>query len=361
MSYFKFLFLLFICLTCINASSKSYYSIEEFQNIHKNEKKLYESFDKIIKKPAKKINNNNEKIKIVVVYPGKQLSDYWRRSKVSFQMRLDELNINYELIDYFTKPSDLRKQSKSLLKAMKDDVDYLVFTLDANKHSKFIDRILAKEKPKLILQNITTPLKKWKNNPPFLYVGFDHELGSKMLADYFMKQTNKTGKYAVLFGTNGYVTQMRGKEFIKYIKKNSDLKLVDTYYTNFSKEKAILATQELVKNHGDLDFIYACSTDIALGVAEVLKKNDLCTKIIINGWGGGSAELEALTKQSIDVTLMRMNDDNGIAMAEAIKLDLENKREEIPQVYFGEFKLITKDIDLLKLDELTKKAFRYSK
>ena len=44
---------------------------------------------------------------------------------------------------------------------------------------------------------------------------------------------------------------------------------------------------------------------------------------LINGWGGGSAELEAIERGDLDVTVMRMNDDTGIAMAEAIKWDLD--------------------------------------
>ena len=81
------------------------------------------------------------------------------------------------------------------------DTDYLVFTLDLKKHSKFVQRILGKKKPKLILQDITTPLKEWGNKQPFLYVGFDHVIGSRMIADYYMKNIKAKSKYALLYGT----------------------------------------------------------------------------------------------------------------------------------------------------------------
>ncbi len=58
---------------------------------------------------------------------------------------------------------------------------------------------------------------------------------------------------------------------------------------------------------------------------------------------------------------MRMNDDNGVAMAEAIKLDITSQSNKIPLIYSGQFVLIDKNIDDVKLDSLKQKAFRYSK
>ncbi len=93
----------------------------------------------------------------------------------------------------------------------------------------------------------------------------------------------------------------------------------------------------------DIKFIYACSTDIALGVIEVLKQRNLLGKIEVNGWGGGgNSELEAIEKGELDITVMRMNDDNGVAMAEAIKLDLENKSSLVPTIYSGDFAVLKK-------------------
>lgn len=79
---------------------------------------------------------------------------------------------------------------------------------------------------------------------------------------------------------------------------------------------------------------------------------------MINGWGGGSAELDAIAKKELDVTVMRMNDDTGIAMAEAIKLDLEHK--PVPTVFSGDFEIVTKNDSPERLSKLKKYAFRYS-
>ncbi len=72
----------------------------------------------------------------------------------------------------------------------------------------------------------------------FLYVGFDHFVGSKYLADYYISKTKGEGNYAVLYGSRGYVSLMRGKEIVRYISSKSNLKLIHEYYTDFNKEKA---------------------------------------------------------------------------------------------------------------------------
>lgn len=344
----------------IYANTNDYYQIDEYINYSK-QSKISTSFIKTIQDDAKSIKQNKKKVKIVMVYPGNQISDYWRKSKLSFEKRLNELNIQYELIDYFTKPAiQIKEQSKHLLKAIKNNTDYLIFTLDAKKHAKFIERIISKKKTKLILQNITTPLKKWKNRQPFLYVGFDHFTGSKLLADYYIKSSGGKGNYAVLYGPKGYVSFMRGSKFIDYVSLNSDLKVIHEYYTDFNKEKAKKATLDLLKRDSNIKFIYACSTDIALGVIEVLKEKNLLGKIKVNGWGGGNSELSAIEEGLLDITVMRMNDDNGVAMAEAVKLDIIGLKKQVPTIYSGEFKVIKKGIRKEELEECKKRAFRYT-
>lgn len=341
-------------------ADSDFFLVDDYLAKNKNEQEKSTLFAKVVQKSPEPLTGKNSKVKIVMLYPGNQVSDYWRRSKVSFEKRMDELGIKYELVDYFTRPVELTKQASVLNKILSENVDYLIFTLDAKKHAKFVERILNKKRPNIILQNITTPKKKWEKTKPFLYVGFDHVIGAKILADKYIEKTAGEGKYAVLYGPRGYVSKMRGEEFINYVSKKSRLKLTQSYYTNFDKKRSKLATLDLLKREKDLKFIYACSTDIALGAIEALRETGNLGKIMVNGWGGGSSELDAISKGELDFTVMRNNDDNGVAMAEAIKLDLLGKKQQIPTVYSGEFFLVEKGISQEKLESLKKSAFRYS-
>ena len=277
----KRVMLYIIFINIVLFGNDNYILVNEYYEKNKEQKPIFEKFSKVVSKNGKRIDlKQNKPVKIYMVYPGQQVSDYWRRSKTSFEARLKEIGIKYELNDYFTKPgTEIGKQANALFKALSNDVDYLIFTLDAKKHLKFINMILNRKKPKLILQNITTPIKSLGENQPFLYDGFDHSIGTKILAKEYIKQIGINGKYAVLYGPVGYVSYMRGDTFIDYLNKNSNLKLMDSYYTNFNKQKAKLATLDIIKNHKDINFIYACSTDIALGAIEALKENNLIGKI----------------------------------------------------------------------------------
>lgn len=83
-------------------------------------------------------------------------------------------------------------------------------------------------------------------------------------------------------------------------------------------------------------------------------------KVRTNGWGGGGQELEEIAKGRLAFTVMRMNDDNGVAMAEAIALDQQDRPGDVPLVYSGEFTLVTQDHDTERIEALKRHAFRYS-
>ncbi len=74
-----------------------------------------------------------------------------------------------------------------------------------------------------------------------------------------------------------------------------------------------MAALNIAKQYPDVKFIYACSTDIALGAIEGLQEKNMLQNIMVNGWGGGTPEIKAIEKGELDVTVMRINDDNGVA------------------------------------------------
>ena len=57
---------------------------------------------------------------------------------------------------------------------------------------------------------------------------------------------------------------------------------------------------------------------------------------------------------------MRMNDDNGVAMAETIRLEILGRKDEVATIFSGEFGLVSKEVSMEELSFLKKKAFRYS-
>jgi autoinducer 2-binding protein LuxP len=314
--------------------------------------------------PPKLTRKLTSPISIAIIFPGLQASDYWRRTRQAFEARLKQAKVPYFIDAHFTQADALRLQENHIRRAMKKRPRYLIFTLNVMRHMRLVEQIIGRGDSKLIIQNMTTPMKAWEGTQPFLYVGFDHEIGSRLLAEEFLKRIGTKGHYALFYGPRGYVSQMRGDTFNSYIQQKSNLKMVASYYVGFNRQKARQGALELLTSQSAsaLDFIYACSTDIALGVADALQQTGKTGKILINGWGGGSAELEMLRNKTLDFTVMRMNDDSGVAMADAVIMDLNgNPSDTIPTVYSGQMRLVTKEMPETQLRQFTNQAFRYSK
>lgn len=362
----KILLLSFVFSVSLAASTQAaaqvlngYWRYQEFLDLNPAQQALTDQMIQAVRQPPALLSIEQDKpIHISVVYPGQQVSDYWARNIKAFEMRLDELGIRYQINQVFTRPNvDIRQQSLSLMEAIRNKSDYLVFTLDTIRHRKFIEQLLSSNQTKIILQNITTPVKSWGDRQPFMYVGFDHEIGTMKLVDYYKKSAPKNSAYSVLYYSEGYVSDARGDSFIQEMSRDSKYHLASSFYTKATRDSAFDATLRILKQTPDINFIYACSTDVALGAMDALQQQNR-EDITLNGWGGGEAELDALQNSTLDVTIMRVNDDAGVAMAEAIKWDLEGK--PVPTVYSGDFELVTKEVSSADIEKLKKRAFRYS-
>lgn len=361
----KHLILTLLALAILTATNQAlastYISLEELNGEHPEQSLIVQNFKAIVAAKGIPIapNTQTQPVRIAFIYPGKQLSDYWKRSVLSFKRRMDEIGLRYELSDYFSQPGDIRLQEAQLRKALATKPDYLVYTLDMERHKRLVERLIHKGKPKVILQNITTPVKEWHDRQPFLYVGFDHVTGTRMLAAAINTLLPQGGTYGVLFHSRGYISKMRGDSFIHIMNKSGKWKLKDSYYTDGDRKKAKYATLDLLQDP-ELKLIYSCSTDISFGAIDGLTKAGKLSSVILNGWGGGSSELQAIRRGNIDLTIMRINDDNGIAMAEAIHLDVEGKTRQVPIVFSGDFAIVTKDTSEQQLQVLKERSFRYS-
>ncbi len=340
-------------------AAQEYITINSYIEQHPEQSAVMADFAEIVRAAAKPGAQSERPLRIAVIYPSKQASDYWYRSLVSFEQRLQNLQLSYELKPFFSRVAvDVALQSRQLSKALHWQPDYLVFTLDTAPHSRMIERILAQGKPKLILQNMTTPLQRWQAHQPFMYVGFDHAQGTRLLAKRMLEEINYQGKYLMLYHSPGYVSQMRGDTFASEAAKYSDVTQVGAYYTNNNSEKAYRATLATLQKHPDMKMIFACSTDIALAALRALRESNRLD-ILLNGWGGGDLELQAL-QQGLDLTVMRINDDNGIAMAEAIKLDQQGQQARIPHIFAGDIELLDKEQPRSEINQLIQQSFRLS-
>lgn len=265
-----------------------YFYADEYLEMHPEQVGISDAFEMIVQENASVLESRpEESVDISIIYPGNQVSDYWRRSVDSFTARMNEIGIVYKINEHFTEVGkDIPKQEEAIRSALTNDPDYLIFTIDAKAHQKIIEQIIEQGKTKIILQNITTPFGKWEGNQPMLYVGFDHKYGSELIAREYIDMFDGKGTYGLLYFTQGYVSEMRGDTFIDYLETQSEFELAASYYTDGDRQKSKIAALDLINNNPDIKFIYACSTDVSMGAIDALKELDMLGKIAVNGWGG---------------------------------------------------------------------------
>lgn len=340
-----FKYLLFICFFSIFVNVKA-------DVYERNQNEFKHLIDQVSLLPVVK---RNKEIKIAVVYPGLQASDYWQRSLSALRGRLDDLGMKYKLDIRFSQPhiqQDL--QEAHILEMLERDPEYLVYTINSLRQQRMVEALLQREGPKLIIQNLTRPIADWYDIQPLIYIGFDHVEGALKLAEYFRQRFPQGSQYGIIFWGNGVVSDQRGLTFERKI--GTYHQLAASYYTE-TRDQAKRSTLRMLKNNPELKYIYVCSTDAALGAVDALKELKR-SDVAINGWGGGQAELDAFQKGLLDVVLMRVNDQNGIAMAEAIRLDLLN--QPVPSVYAGDFRVLIQGMDASVINRYIKEAFVYS-
>jgi len=360
----KLILLVFLTTFSFNAycdDALKYYTIDEYFRMYPQQKELSEIFADRVSQKAEKMKMRQKKaIKLAVVYPAIQQSNYWRDSVTSIEKRLQDIGIRYEMLKYYSRPSgDYRLQAMQISEVAKSDVDYLIISVDNTNVRRLVPSLVSKKKPKVMIQNLTTPLKIWDNAQPFMYVGFDHIEGAKIIADEYSKLFPTGAKYLMLYGTRGTVSTQRGGGFESYGLSKGFVP-VAKFYTDFKVESAYQATKTTLEKYGNIDFIYACSTDIAIGATKAVNEAGLTGKVIVNGWGGTLNELKLLKEKLLDFTVIRMNDDNGVAIAEAIKLDLSGQANKVPQIFSGEFSTATNEMTWDEINKLKERALRYS-
>lgn len=340
--------------------NNTYQTIDEYLAENPQQQRLMAQFsDQVVAEPvAVKAGQISRPVRIVATYPGLQKSDYWRKNIKALTRRLELLQITYELTDLpYRINADIEEIRQKVEQAMTASPDYLIMTLENKQERELAEEILATDKTQLILLNLTTPVKSWRSRQPMLYVGFDHIIGSKMIIEHIQSSSNDPINVGILFRAPGYVSQMRGGVFMGST-KNSNLKLKSAFYTQSDSESSRQAAMTMLNQHPDIDWILSCSTDVSLGAIEAIHSLGLEDGIKVNGWGGGQAELDAIQQGTLALTVMRMNDDSGIAIAEAIKN--HELSIPVPQIHSGRFTLIDQTMTTEQIQLAASKAFRYS-
>ncbi|NLQ17280.1 substrate-binding domain-containing protein [Marinomonas sp. M1K-6] len=316
---------------------------------------LAEQFTTIVNSPPNPLRVAQKKpVRIALLLFGDAQSIDNKALLVSFKRRMRELGIDYRLDTYLDQRAD-EQDYEPYFKIEAAQPDYLVVTTFGSMQRRFLERFLRTGKTKVILYDFASPLTHWVNHPPLMYIGFDQQKATRMLASYLDRQLPPASRISALVLPDGYLGHVRCDvfldEMVRYKRHVSRVLVVPD-----DKQQAYEAAQLLLADQ-PADFIFSCAQGISDGVIAALNERGE-SAIQTNAWGGAVKWVAGLQVKTVKVNMLFRKDDLSIAVAESIKLDLEGRN--MPTLFMAHSALIPAELDAESLRLMMQQAHHYS-
>lgn len=342
------------------AQERGYFLLPELHEMMPEERTKMEEFMQRVQADTVKSDKTfDAPLKIALMFPSLETSDAWARLNISTRARLEEMGIPFEVTEFMIRPDEHDRQGVQVEQVLAGDFDYVVIGPSEYQVQKSNIARLAESLPTLVM-NVVNPFVDTlgTDKQPITHVGFDHTIGAEALCQWVIGETGGEGTFALVRYIPGLIDSQRSDHFADCLTENSNMTMVDEYEANGDRELAFSGGQALLSRHPDLTMLHAGNTAVALGVLSAATERGRLDDVIINGWGGGADELKSIKEGGLKVTAFRVNDDWGVAVAEAIRAHAEG--EEVPVVLAATIKPIDYTMSPEEIDAETDYAFRYS-
>lgn len=301
-----------------------------------------------------------EPVKIAVIYPSQDVSDFWLRAFLAMEARLNEIGLPYEAVQYASGMGDHQLQATYTDQVLNDDFEYVIFGPTELSLQQDNVKTLMDGGKKVIVLNYDAVVQEWGDDQPMMYATFSHLFGALNVCNWVLENLGTEGTYAMIRGTPGSIDDQRSGGFRDCLAENSDWKMAYEHYGNFLREGGFDGAQQIISAYPEVTLIHNANTAMAMGAISAVQAAGAGDRVGVTAWGGTGDELEALREGELLATPMRMGDDVGVAMAEAIRLDLEGRNDEIPLVFLGRIDIVSSSSGPEVVDAFEREAFRYT-
>lgn len=300
-------------------------------------------------------------IEIAVIYPSQDVSDIWLRSFIAMTERLEELQIPFNVTQFASGMGDHDLQTTYVEQAIEEGYDYVIFgPTELSVQQDNIKRLIDHEGLEVIIWNNDLVIKAWGDEQPLGYHGYAHLDGARRMGQYVIDRWGSEGNFALIRGTPGLIDNQRSEGFRDYLEENSNWTFLYEHYGNFLREGGFDGAQFTATAYPEVDLIHNANTAMAMGAVSAIGALNQLDDIVLTGWGGTGDEVEAIRLGELKATPMRINDDMGVASAEAIKYHLEGRADELPLVFLMRIEILDNQMEEASIAALEQEAFRYS-
>lgn len=304
----------------------------------------------------------SDPIKIAVIYPSLDVSDFWLRSYLAMEARLEELNIPFEATQFASNMGDFLMQSTHAEQVAREDFEYVIFGPSELQAQQDDIRHLMDAGKKVMVLNYDTPIQEWGDDQPMMYTTFSHLFGALNVCNWVLENLGTEGTYALIRGLPGGLDDQRSGGFETCMTENSDWVKAYEHYGDFQREGGFNGAQQILSGYPEVTLLHNANTAMAMGAISAVQAAgpEVAERVGVTAWGGTGDELEALRAGELLATPMRMGDDVGVAMAEAIGMDVQGRDAEIPLVFLGRIDIVSSASGPEVVDAFEQEAFRYT-
>jgi ribose transport system substrate-binding protein len=119
------------------------------------------------------------------------------------------------------------------------------------------------------------------------FIATDNEAAGEQSAKALISKVGTTGKIAIMSYVAGSGSEIgRVGGFKRYIEKNSQIKIVGTYYSQSQMATALNQTIDVLASHPDLKGIFGANEPTAVGMGRALAQSGKAAKVVGVGFDG---------------------------------------------------------------------------
>jgi autoinducer 2-binding protein LuxP len=329
----------------------------------KAEQRKLERFQRTVNEQAVPINNKlKDPVRIAIIYPSADISDFWVRNFTAMTERMKELAMPFVIDQYTSRQIEhaLQTQHTRTVLNNKNAYDFVIFGPSELKiQSDNIQKLASSDKFKTFIWAFHTPNPSWKYQPD-AWFDFSSAMGAEVLCNYVIKRLGDNIEFAVNRGIPGITDTQRSQGFINCVEEKADWLNNYEHFGQYQKLGGSDGVKLFLDNFPEVEMIHNANTAMTMGAVETLGEENKLSEMFVTGWGGTAKEIEKIKLGELSATPMRMSDDLGVATAESIKLHIQKRELETPRLYLGRILVVHDEMTDSELDSYTKEAFRYS-
>jgi ABC-type sugar transport system substrate-binding protein len=292
----------------------------------------------------------DQHIRIGFVSHQHDITDLFGQLEIGFRERLDEEGISYELYQAAPSASNRHDEMLNILENMANlNLDYLLFGPSSLEQNTPGLVAVAEAGTKLLMvdyepgEDAQFPFEDAVLN----WSVYNHaEMGyttGKWIVDYFTERDNRNPKIVMMWGpVASEISQARGNGVLQAMADAEDFEADVIYeaYGNFQRELAYAETERLLIAYPQVEAIVAMNSVMGLGTMSALEAEGKLDDVLVTGMGGQPDELEMVARGRIGVAVFRDPRSMGKNSAEALIMDLEGRRDEIPKILYTDLRTL---------------------